>query len=68
MITIKLTRSIVLHVIGHLCDMYAKVFGKSNKIEEYFKKLHVHVKNECSIDWRRHVKQLIGHMDCPAER
>jgi len=48
-------------VANQLCEIYANVLGQSDSIDEYFEKLHVHVKNECRT--QSILNQLIGQID-----
>lgn len=52
---------VLLGVANQLCDIYSNIFGESDTIDEYFKKLHVHVKNECKT--QSILNQLIGQID-----
>lgn len=52
---------ILIGVANQLCDIYARVFGQSDTIDEYFEKLHVHVRNECRT--QSALNQLIGQID-----
>jgi U3 small nucleolar RNA-associated protein 15 len=52
---------VLLGVANQLCDIYSGVFGQSDTIDEYFKKLHVQVKNECKT--QTILSQLIGQID-----
>mmetsp|Transcript_18 Transcript_18/g.39 ORF Transcript_18/g.39 Transcript_18/m.39 type:complete len:695 (-) Transcript_18:48-2132(-) len=52
---------ILIGVANQLCDIYARVFGQSDTIDEYFEKLHMHVKNECRT--QSALNQLIGQID-----
>ena len=52
---------LLIGVANQLCDIYAHVFGQSDSIDEYFEKLHVHVKNECKTQLI--LNRLIGQID-----
>ncbi len=52
---------ILIGVANQLCDIYSRVFGQSDTIDEYFEKLHMHVKRECGT--QSVLNQLIGQID-----
>lgn len=52
---------ILIGVANQLCDIYSRVFGQSDTIDEYFEKLHAHVKNECGT--QSVLNHLIGQID-----
>lgn len=52
---------VLIGVANQLCGIYSNVFGQSDTIDEYFEKLHVHVKNECNT--QSVLNQLIGQID-----
>ncbi len=52
---------LLVGVANQLCEIYANVLGQSDSIDEYFEKLHVHVKNECRT--QSVLNNLIGQID-----
>ena len=52
---------VLIGVAEMLCDAYAHVSGQSDIIDEYFQKLHNHVRSECNT--QSILNQLIGQID-----
>jgi U3 small nucleolar RNA-associated protein 15 len=52
---------LLIGVANILCDIYADVLGQSDTIDEYFEKLHMHVRNECRA--QKSLLQLVGQID-----
>jgi len=52
---------ILVGVANLLCEIYSNVFGQSERIDEYFRKLYVHVRNEVSS--QKILLRLVGQID-----
>jgi len=52
---------VLVGVANLLCEIYSDVFGQSERIDEYFRKLHLHVRNEVSN--QKILLRLVGQID-----